>query len=46
MLGLDFLELFVQLSTSLILSTFLPAPGFYEVRVPVPGYLSLMDFCP
>jgi len=45
MLGLAFLELFVQLSTLLILSRFLPAPGFDEGRVPVPGYLSLMDPC-
>jgi len=44
MLGLAFLELLVQLSTLLILSKF-SAPGFYEGRVPVPGYLSLMDFC-
>jgi len=43
MLGLAFLELFVQLSTLLILSRFLRAPGFYEGRVPVPSYLSLMD---
>ena len=45
MLGLAFLELFVQLSTLLILSRFLPAPGFNEGRVPVPSYLYLMDSC-
>ena len=45
MLGLALLELFVLLSTLLILSRFLPAPGFYEGRVPVPGYLYLMDSC-
>ena len=45
MLGLAFLELFVLLSTLLILSRFLPAPGFYEGRVPVPGYLYLMYSC-
>ena len=45
MLGLVFLELFVQLSTLLILLRFLPAPGFYEGRVPVPAYLYLMDSC-
>jgi len=45
MLSLAFLELFVQLSTLLILSRYLPAPGFYEGRVPVLGYLSLMDSC-
>ena len=43
MLGLAFLELFVLLSTLLILSRFLPAPGFHEGRVPVPGYLYLID---
>ena len=36
MLSLAFLELFVLLSTLLILSRFLPAPGFYEGCVPVP----------
>jgi len=35
MLGLAFLELFLQLLMLLILSRFLPAPGLYEVRVPV-----------
>ena len=45
MLGLAFHELFVQLSTLLFLSRFLPAPGFYEGRVPVPSCLSLMDSC-
>jgi len=45
MLGLVFLELFVQLSTLLIFPKFLPAPGFYMGRVPVPGYLSLIDSC-
>jgi len=44
-LGLAFLELFVLLSTLLILSRFLNAPGFYEGRIPVPGYLYLMDYC-
>ena len=45
MLSLAFLELFVLLSTLLILSRFLPAPGFYEGCVHVPGYLYLMDSC-
>jgi len=45
MLGLAFLELFVQLSMLLILSRLLTAPGFYEGRVSMPGYLSLMDSC-
>jgi len=45
MLGLAFLDLFVLLSTLLILLRFLPAPGFYEGHVPVPGYLYLMYSC-
>ena len=45
MLGLVLLELCLQLSTLLILSTFQPAPGFYEGRIPVPGYLFLLDSC-
>jgi len=44
MLGLALLGLFVQLSTLLVLSRFLPAPGFYEGRVPVPSYFFLIDF--
>ena len=42
MLGLAILELFVQLSTLLILSRFLPALGFYEGRVPVPGRVQVL----
>jgi len=46
-LGLTFLGLFVQLSTLLVpsFSRFLPALGFYDGRVPVPDYRSLMSSC-
>ena len=44
MLGLAFFGLFVQLSKSLVLARFLPAPGFCESRVSVSDYLSFLDF--
>jgi len=55
MLGLAFIKLFVLLSTLLILSKFLPSPGFYEGCVPLPylmyscawaSLLSQLDFQP
>jgi len=42
MLGLAFIKLFVLLSTLLILSKFLPSPGFYEGCVPVPYLWNLV----